>query len=110
MLFDSVCLSASALGLISRLSALSESLVLFGLQPIKFTDVAEVAGMMSLKLSLWESQEEWAAIVSQWESTRFGELEIPDLEQTVVKYMRTVARLERGLMPNKVLALAAQGT
>ncbi|CAG9464970.1 unnamed protein product [Pedinophyceae sp. YPF-701] len=77
---------------------------LFKLPSVELVDVTECAQEVQLKHLLWQSIQEWRALTSSWESTRFAELEPDALEEKVQSYNRTAAKVERNLPPNRVVS------
>lgn len=71
---------------------------LFKLPENRYPELEESALEVELKHLMWQSMEEWENITADWEATKFKELEVPVLEETLAKYVKQVrgtARYDR---------------
>ncbi len=75
---------------------------LFGLAPYEFKSLEDVAGFVQLENLLWSSQVEWDRTTEEWKKSMLKALELSKMDDTVAAYSKTIARLDRDLMPNKV--------
>ncbi|KAJ9522809.1 hypothetical protein QJQ45_019797 [Haematococcus lacustris] len=57
----------------------------------------------ALRHSLWASKLQWAELTQTWLHSRLDALNAAQLEDTVQRYNKAVFKMERGLMPNKVV-------
>ena len=76
---------------------------MFGLHPYDFTSLEEVAEFVQLEHLLWNSQVQWVSIAEGWKKTTLQELNLSTVDDVVATYNRTIAKLDRDLMPNKVI-------
>ncbi|VDP28696.1 unnamed protein product [Schistosoma curassoni] len=60
---------------------------------------------MKLKYLLWDSIDEWDKTINEWMNTEFFKLNPDDLTNTTMKYVKSVALMEKGLPPNTVVPL-----
>uniref|UniRef100_A0A1I8GGQ9 DHC_N2 domain-containing protein n=1 Tax=Macrostomum lignano TaxID=282301 RepID=A0A1I8GGQ9_9PLAT len=75
----------------------------FKVEQTKFDELEEVLAELKLKEMLWNSIDEWDKYLDQWKAAPFMELDVEDLSNTTMKYMKAVQQLEKGLPPNPVV-------
>ncbi|GBF88264.1 dynein heavy chain axonemal protein, partial [Raphidocelis subcapitata] len=76
---------------------------LFRLRQGGCEDLAATADDVALKLSLWNGREEFALLSAEWRACRFSALDVPGVEEAVTRFHKAVAKMERGLPPNKLV-------
>ena len=57
---------------------------------------------MELRLLLWVSLREWEELSGKWRSSPFTQLDVANMEEAVVRFHKSVQRMDRGLPPNAV--------
>ena len=92
--------------MLSHLCSRKQSLL--GLQAYDFASLREVATFVSLENVLWESQVQWAEVTAEWKKTILRALDLSKVDNTLVAFNKTIARLERDFMPNKVMLLSGR--
>ena len=69
----------------------------------KCDDLGDCADEVNLKLSLWQGSAEFEALTASWNETHFESLDVAAMEETVTRFHKMVFKMERGLMPNKLV-------
>ena len=59
-------------------------------------DLSEVERDLQLRCLLWESSEDWGALVQGWTVTQFDKLNVDVVQKNVTKFTQTVFMLEKG--------------
>ncbi|KAJ9505501.1 hypothetical protein QJQ45_023785, partial [Haematococcus lacustris] len=76
---------------------------LFKLEETKLQELDDCGEDCALRHSLWASKLQWAELTQTWLHSRLDALNAAQLEDTVQRYNKAVFKMERGLMPNKVV-------
>ena len=58
-----------------------------------------------LRHQLWSCRQSWSELTESWLDTRLDSIDVPFMEEQVAKYHKAVLKMERGLVPNKVVPL-----
>ncbi|KAK3733193.1 hypothetical protein QZH41_008554, partial [Actinostola sp. cb2023] len=77
----------------------------FKVEVTKFEELEEVHAELRLKQALWNSLVEWDVSYEEWVETPFNEVDTETLNTNVMKYVKTVMQLEKGLPPNTVVPI-----
>ncbi|CAH8560243.1 unnamed protein product [Schistosoma turkestanicum] len=74
-------------------------------EPLRFEELEAIVNEMKLRYLLWDSLDEWDETMKEWMKLEFSDLDPEDLTNTTMKYMKSVALMEKGLPPNTVVPL-----
>ncbi|CAH8627144.1 unnamed protein product [Schistosoma bovis] len=77
----------------------------FVIESPRFEELDAIINEMKLKYLLWDSIDEWDKTINEWMNTEFFKLNPDDLTNTTMKYVKSVALMEKGLPPNTVVPL-----
>eukprot|EP00112_Aurelia_sp_Birch-Aquarium-sp1_P026161 Seg91.5 transcript_id=Seg91.5/GoldUCD/mRNA.D3Y31 product="Dynein heavy chain 6 axonemal" protein_id=Seg91.5/GoldUCD/D3Y31 len=77
----------------------------FKVEVAKFEELEEVDAEIRLKQLLWDSLSKWDEALAEWMEALFNELSPETLNAEVMKYVKDVLRLEKGLPPNGVVPI-----
>jgi hypothetical protein len=61
--------------------------------------------LSQLRHQLWSCRQSWSVLTESWLHTRLDSIDVPFMEEQVAKYHKAVLKMERGLVPNKVVPL-----
>ncbi|RKP20476.1 dynein heavy chain 6, axonemal, partial [Rozella allomycis CSF55] len=75
----------------------------FKMTASKFTEVDETLHDLTIKKTLWTSFEEFDSLVKNWREMPFEKLDIEDMNNKILSYLKTVVQVEKGLPPNEVV-------
>ncbi|KAJ8245285.1 hypothetical protein GJAV_G00269100 [Gymnothorax javanicus] len=75
----------------------------FKVEVTKYEALEELSSEVKLKQLLWDSLEEWESLQAVWMETKFEELEPEDLNAQVMRFVKSVTQLEKGLQPNSAV-------
>ncbi|KAL1023853.1 hypothetical protein UPYG_G00047240 [Umbra pygmaea] len=75
----------------------------FKVEVTKFEALEELSMEVKLKQLLWDSLENWEALLAHWRECRFDQLDPEDLTCKVNTYAKHVTQLEKGLPPNSAV-------
>ena len=99
-------------GLIEKVEAAKETASrinhfqqLFKVEESLFLDLDDCSEDIQLRHQLWSCRQSWAALTQSWLSTRLDSIDVASMEEHVSKYHKAVLKMERGLVPNKVVPL-----
>ena len=59
-------------------------------------DLSEIERDLTLRRLLWESQEEWDRLASDWTASAFDVLNVDNLQKNVNRFTQTVYMLDKG--------------
>ena len=59
-------------------------------------ELSEIERDLTLRRLLWESQEEWDKLATEWTGTAFDALNVEHLQKSVNRFTQTVYMLEKG--------------
>ncbi|KAG1666392.1 hypothetical protein FOA52_006501 [Chlamydomonas sp. UWO 241] len=76
---------------------------LFKIDVSNFTELEDCSEDVKLRHQLWAAQEGWGHDTSVWLASRLDETDAGGLEDAVQRYNKVVFKLEKGLVPNKVV-------
>ena len=74
----------------------------FNITEATFDELEDCVTEVELKHSLWQATKSWGTLLAEWMQTRFEDLKVKDIEDTVAQFNKTAMKLERGLVSNKV--------
>ena len=77
----------------------------FKVEVKKFEELEEVHAEIKLKQLLWNSLQNWDKSIDDWLQHPLDELDADDLNVQVMKYVKSVLQLEKGLPPNNVVPI-----
>ncbi|KAH8862654.1 Dynein heavy chain 6, axonemal [Schistosoma japonicum] len=77
----------------------------FVVESPRFEELEAIVNEMKLKHLLWDSLDEWNETIQQWMKCEFFKLNPEDLTNITMKYVKSVALMEKGLPPNTVVPL-----
>ncbi|KAG5830594.1 hypothetical protein ANANG_G00312350 [Anguilla anguilla] len=75
----------------------------FKVEVTKYEALEELSAEVKLKQLLWDSMEEWESLQAGWMESMFEELDPEDLNAQVMRFVKCVTQLEKGLPPNSVV-------
>ncbi|KAJ8402442.1 hypothetical protein AAFF_G00369310 [Aldrovandia affinis] len=75
----------------------------FKVEVTKYEILDELSMEMKLKHLLWDSLEEWESLQAGWMESKFEELDPEDLGAQVMRFVKSVSQLEKGMLPNTVV-------
>ena len=76
---------------------------LFRVTEARFDDLDACSEEVDLKHSLWDATVSWSSVAEKWQQEQFEKLDVPDMEEKIMKYSKLVFKCERGLPMNKVV-------
>ena len=76
---------------------------LFRVTETRFDDLDACSEEVDLKHSLWDSTVTWSSVAEKWQQEQFEKLDVPDMEEKIMRYSKLVFKCERGLPMNKVV-------
>lgn len=60
------------------------------------SELSEIERDLTLRRLLWESQEEWVKLVTEWTASPFDSLPVESLQKNVSRFTQTVYMLQKG--------------
>ncbi|MBN3302923.1 DYH6 protein, partial [Amia calva] len=66
-------------------------------------ELSDIDRDLSLRNLLWEMQDEWEKLYSQWKDTTFDHLNVDGLQKDVNRFTQTIYMLEKGLPENDIV-------
>ncbi|XP_078503488.1 dynein axonemal heavy chain 14 [Lissotriton helveticus] len=72
------------------------------------SELAEIECDLGLRRVLWESQEEWGKLSTEWKLTLFDNLNVDLIQRDVSRLTHTIFMLEKGLPANDILSSLKQ--
>lgn len=69
----------------------------------RFEILDQVINEVKWRVLLWESISQWDVMISQWYSMDFSNLDMEELNGFVVKNLKNIIMLEKGLPSNPIL-------
>ncbi|KAJ7549737.1 hypothetical protein O6H91_07G065800 [Diphasiastrum complanatum] len=76
---------------------------IFQVEETRYDDLQMVAEEVEMKHALWTSLEDLGRKSTLWASVHFEKLNFEEVEEVVQRYTKLAVKLERGLLPNKVV-------
>ncbi|KAG9342632.1 hypothetical protein JZ751_016069 [Albula glossodonta] len=76
---------------------------MFKVEVTKYDALEELSAEVKLKQLLWDALEEWESLKAGWMEIKFEELDPEDLNTQVMRFVKCVTQLEKGLPPNTVV-------
>ncbi|VDO08408.1 unnamed protein product [Rodentolepis nana] len=73
-----------------------------------FVELDGIIAELNLKRLLWNCLSEWEVISKGWDEAEFSTLDPEKITNTTMKYLKSIAQLERGLVPNNVVPILRQ--
>ncbi|XP_056004113.1 dynein axonemal heavy chain 6-like isoform X1 [Ostrea edulis] len=77
----------------------------FKVEVTKFDALEEVHAELKLKELLWSAIDEWDGHIDDWMSVQFETLDPEQMNNTTMRYAKSVMQLEKGLPPNGVVPM-----
>jgi dynein heavy chain len=81
---------------------------IFKLEVSRFEILEQVVSDVKLRMLLWDSLDVWDKSVSEWYVADFNTLSVEDINAFVLKNVKNIIQIEKGLIPNNIL-LALKG-
>ena len=69
----------------------------------EFETLEAIAEEIELKHTLWQALKDWTELTAKWATERFDMVDTVYMEEKITRYTKIVSKLERGLVPNKVV-------
>ncbi|XP_012945207.1 dynein heavy chain 6, axonemal, partial [Aplysia californica] len=77
----------------------------FKVEVTKFDALEETHAELKLKDMLWNAIDEWDVLLGDWTTVPFDTLDPEQMNNTTLRYAKSVMQLEKGLPPNGVVPL-----
>ncbi|KAK3599709.1 hypothetical protein CHS0354_037182 [Potamilus streckersoni] len=77
----------------------------FKVEVAKFDALEEAHAELKLKELLWTAIDDWDNLVTEWTQSKFDTLDPEQMNNTTLKYAKSVMQLEKGLPPNDVVKI-----
>jgi dynein heavy chain len=81
----------------------SEYQAKFKVTQSKSTEIEETKQDLDMKISLWQSFQQWEALVEQWDQSPFDKINTDEMSAHINSYLKIVYNLDKGLPPNEVV-------
>ncbi|KAG1670781.1 hypothetical protein FOA52_014009, partial [Chlamydomonas sp. UWO 241] len=87
----------------SEAARINKYQAIFKLGQTPCEEMNDVADEVALKLQLWTGRADFDSTTSTWAATLFDELDVAGMEEMVARTHKGVVKMERGLVPNKLV-------
>lgn len=77
----------------------------FKVEMTRFEILDHVMNEVKLHILLWDSLTQWDETVKTWYEMEFNQLDVEEISNYVMKNVKSIQQLEKGLPPNEVLPL-----
>ncbi|GAX73618.1 hypothetical protein CEUSTIGMA_g1069.t1 [Chlamydomonas eustigma] len=81
----------------------------FKLEETNFVDLEDCSEDVNLRHQLWDSRQAWTELTEKLLKCSLSQVDVQTLEEAVARYNRAVMKMERGLIPNKIVPLLREG-
>lgn len=71
----------------------------------RFEVLDQVMNEVKLRILLWDSLTQWDVMIQNWYEMEFEELDVEEVTNYVIKNVKSIQQLEKGLRQNEVLPL-----
>lgn len=77
----------------------------FKVEMTRFEILDQVTNEVKLRILLWDSLTKWDEMIKDWYEMDFNQLDVEEITNYVLKNLKSIQQLEKGLQPNEVLPL-----